>query len=168
MLRSRWCLMMLCLVLAAATAGVRAEDAPRKEKPAKPKMAKTVGTVSAVGDDSLTVTPKAKKAKKGEAASEAEPVTFTLGEKTKVRVDGKRAALSDVSAGYAVTVMADAEGQAVKINAVSPEEQVRRAEAKKARAEKKKGKSKGKGKGKGNAEAGDGEAESDEAEGDQM
>jgi len=137
MLRSRGCWMMICLVLAAATSGVRAEDAPKPEKPARPKAAKTVGTVASVEADALTVTPRAKKARADEAAAEPEPRTFTVGERTKVRVDGKEAALADVAAGYAVVVMATADGEALKINAVSPEEQARRAEAKKARAQEK-------------------------------
>ncbi len=138
MLRSRIGRMLLCVALLASTAGVFAEDAPKPEKEAKPKPAKTVGTVAAVGADSITVAPKAMKAKKGEEAATPEPITFAVAEATQVKVDGQKANLAEVRAGYAVTVMAHEGEPAMRIDALSPQEQARRAEEKKAKAEEKK------------------------------
>lgn len=85
------------IVVAGLLLGLTA-CATQAEGNKKVKISKVNGTISAVSESSITVKP---------AKKNAEEVTVTINEETKIKINGKSAAASELEVGMKVSVKYD-------------------------------------------------------------
>ncbi|HNX26335.1 MAG TPA: hypothetical protein PKK48_02910 [Phycisphaerae bacterium] len=107
-------ILVASLILGFTTCAVQAEGNGNKK--AKCKM--VAGTVSAVSATSITIKPKKK---------DAEDVTIAINDETKIKVNGKEAAASDIKEGMKATIK-HIDGTATQINANDKKDKTKKKE----------------------------------------